>query len=72
MSREVPTVEIRDEEPADYKQVFEVNAQAFETDLEAKLVETLRSKVEPLISLVAVVDEQVVGHILFTPVTVDG
>lgn len=71
MSREVPTVEIRDEEPADYKQVFEVNVQAFETDLEAKLVETLRSKVEPLISLVAVVEEQVVGHILFTPVTVD-
>ena len=72
MTREVPTVEIRDEEPADYKQVFEVNAQAFETDLEAKLVETLRSKVEPLISLVAVVEEKVVGHILLTPVTVDG
>ena len=72
MSREVPTVEIRDEEPADYQQVFEVNAQAFETGLEAKLVETLRSKIEPLISLVAVVEEQVVGHILFTPVTVDG
>jgi len=62
---------IRDEQPQDHAQVFEVHSRAFETDLEANLVEALRSRVEPLISLVATVEERVVGHILFTSVTVD-
>jgi putative acetyltransferase len=69
---ESPTVVIREEETGDHTQVFRVNSEAFETDLEEKLVEALRSRVEPLISLVAVVEERVVGHILFTPVKVDG
>ncbi len=64
-------VSIRSEEPGDHTQVFKVNSQAFETDLEAKLVEALRGSVEPLISLVAGVEDRVVGHILFTPVSVD-
>lgn len=71
-AEEVSTVLIRDEEQADHSQVFEINARAFDTDLEAKLVEALRASVEPLISLVALVDERLVGHILFTPVTVEG
>ncbi|MGB5813770.1 MAG: N-acetyltransferase [Thermoanaerobaculia bacterium] len=66
------SVVIREEERTDHEQVFEVNAQAFETDLEANLVESLRRRVDPLLSLVALVDERVVGHILFTPVTVEG
>lgn len=46
-------------------------AQAFPTDAEAKLVDSLRGKTEPQISLVAE-DERgvVVGHILFTPVKI--
>ena len=72
MAKGLPSIVIREEEPADYSQVFEINAQTFETDLEAKLVEALRNRVEPLISLVALVDERLVGHILFTPVTVEG
>lgn len=70
-ARESPTIEVRAEGPEDQAPVFEVNAKAFETELEANLVEALRSNVEPLISLVAVVENRVVGHILFTPVTAD-
>ncbi len=71
MVYEVVSLVIRHEDPGDRAQVFEVNAQAFETDAEAKLVEALRHAAEPLISLVAVVEERVVGHILFTPVRVE-
>ncbi len=69
-------IEIRTEHPADRKDVFAVNAAAFETAAEAELVEavrgaTARGPAEPLISLVAVVDSTIAGHILFTPVTVE-
>lgn len=61
---------IRAEEPTDQPAVYEVNSLAFETTLEAELVETLRSAAIPLISLVAELDGNVVGHILFSPVRV--
>jgi putative acetyltransferase len=48
-----------------------VNRRAFETELEARLVDEVRSLAEPLISLVAVLEDRVVGHILFSPVTVE-
>ena len=62
---------IRREEPADRSAVFAVNEQAFDSDLEARLVDALRSAARPLLSLVAEIAEQVVGHILFTPVEVE-
>ena len=43
---------------------------AFESDAEARLVGAIRLAAEPVISLVAVIGERVVGHILFTPVKV--
>ena len=58
---------IRSEEPRDYAAVYSVNASAFETPAEAKLVEVLRIKAKPIISLVADENEGVVGHILFSP-----
>ena len=61
---------IRPEKSADRDAVFGVNAAAFESDAEAKLVDALRGDVEPLISLVAELDGEIVGHILFTPVHV--
>lgn len=61
---------IRPERPEDYSAVFVVNERAFETSAEARLVEAIRPVVRPLISLVAVLEEKVVGHILFTPVMV--
>ncbi len=62
---------VRREGPADREAVHEVNSRAFETDLEARLVDALRSGEGPAISLVAVLDGRVVGHALFTGVTVE-
>ncbi len=64
-------IEIRTERPEDHKDVFAVNAAAFETAAEAELVEAVRGATEPLISLVALVEGKVAGHILFSPVTVE-
>lgn len=64
-------VVVRFEERQDEAGVRETNEQAFGAPLEARLVEALRSLPDS-ISLVAIADERVVGHILFTPVTIDG
>lgn len=69
--KDLESVMIRCEEPADRAAVFAVNEQAFETELEARLVDALRAAPEPLLSLVAELEGVVVGHILFTRVTVD-
>ena len=61
---------IRTEKENDRAGVYQINAAAFETRAEAELVEALRACVQPLISLVAEVDSAVVGHILFSPVSV--
>jgi putative acetyltransferase len=63
---------IRPETAADRAAVRAVNVAAFDTALEADLVETLRGKGVPLISLVAEVAGEVVGHILFSPVSLEG
>lgn len=60
---------IRPETEADRAAVRAVNQAAFETPTEADLVEALHGKEMPLVSLVAEVDGKVVGHILFSPVT---
>jgi putative acetyltransferase len=63
-------IEIRAEKEADANGVYLVNQQAFVGDEEADLVDRLHRDGEAMISLVAVVDGQIVGHILFTEVTV--
>ena len=63
---------IRKEEPRDRAGVYAVNAAAFETPDEAKLVDALRESVAPLVSLVAEEQGRIVGHILFSPVTITG
>ncbi len=67
-----PEISIRPEEPGDRQAVFGVNARAFETDAEARLVDALRLTVGSCVSLVALAGGRVVGHALFTPVTIDG
>ncbi|HEX6098426.1 MAG TPA: N-acetyltransferase [Thermoanaerobaculia bacterium] len=61
---------IRAERPSDREAIFSVNARAFETDAEARLVDVLRERGAVAVSLVAEVDGAVVGHILFSPVMV--
>ena len=60
---------IRPEEPADVAGIRSVLLSAFETALEANLVDALRRQARPLVSLVATVDGTLAGHILFSPVT---
>ena len=63
---------IRFEQPDDKKKIRNVHLEAFETDAEAKLVDALRSSGIDLISLVAEENKAVIGHILFSPVTIAG
>lgn len=63
---------VRGERPQDRASVRAVNTAAFETSAEADLVDALREQVHPLISLVAEMDGEIVGHILFSPVALDG
>jgi putative acetyltransferase len=63
---------IRPEEPKDHAAVHAVNASAFETPAEASLVEMLRKEAHPVISIVAEDDGTIVGHIMFSPVTLSG
>jgi len=63
---------LRPEVPGDVPGVFGVNATAFPTDAEARLVDQLRASGRLSISLVAVVDERVVGHVALSPVTIAG
>ena len=60
---------IRPQTEADRAAVRVVNEAAFETPAEADLVEALQHKRMSLVSLVAEVAGDVVGHILFSPVT---
>jgi putative acetyltransferase len=62
---------VRTETTEDHKSVRRVNELAFGRRNEADLVDALRANARPYISLVAVVDEQVVGHIFFSPVSVE-
>ncbi len=64
---------IRPEQIADYEQIAEVNRLAFGRDDEVRLIERLRNAPEyhPGLSLVAVDGNQIIGHILFSFVTID-
>ena len=60
---------IRSEERGDRGRVRAVNEDAFETVVEADIVDALREKSGSLISLVAEAEGEIVGHILFSPVS---
>ena len=60
---------VRPEQPSDILSIRAVNLTAFDTSTEADLVDALREQAEPIVSLVAEDGEAVVGHILFSPVT---
>ena len=57
---------IRPETAADLESIRQVNRLAFGRDDEARLVDSLRDDQYARISLVADVDGQIVGHILFS------
>ena len=63
------SIQIRSERADDIASVHALNRAAFETSIEADLVDALRERAKPIISLVADEAGSIVGHILFSPVT---
>jgi len=63
-------IEIRDERPDDVAAIREVNRRAFGQDQEANIVDALRANGGALLSLVATLNHQVVGHIMYSPISV--
>ena len=65
-------IRIRPETKKDIAKIRKINAAAFDTEAEADIVDSLRKSSATIISLVAEVDGKLVGHILFSPVSLSG
>ena len=63
--------DFRHEKSQDIADIRKVHESAFETRAEADLVDALRDKKAHVISMVAVRDKGIVGHILFSPVSLE-
>ena len=65
-------IKIREEIFQDIDAIRALNEQAFGQPQEANIVDKLRANCDGLLSLVALQDEKIIGHILFSPVTIEG
>jgi len=65
-------IKIRKEIFQDIDAIRVINGQAFGQPQEANIVDKLRANCDGLLSLVALKDERIIGHILFSPVTIEG
>lgn len=65
-------MKVRAETDRDRDGVHAVHGSAFDTRAEADLVDLLRDQASPIVSIVAEEDGEVVGHILFSPVSLSG
>ncbi len=63
---------IREERPEDFEAIRRINLEAFGQPAEAEVVDQLREACDNHLSLVAVEGGEVVGHILFSPATIEG
>jgi len=63
-------IEIRQEHPADIEAIHDVNTRAFGKDQEGKIIDALRSNGAALLSLVATLNGRVVGHIMYSPLSI--
>jgi putative acetyltransferase len=64
-------IRVRREEPDDIPTIYHINERAFNQPAEAYLVDALRRNGAVILSLVAVDDDRIVGHILFSPVVIE-
>jgi putative acetyltransferase len=62
-------IEIRKETEKDYGEVIQIVSEAFGNEAEARLVEKLRKI--PHISMIALLDGKIIGHICFSPVSIE-
>jgi putative acetyltransferase len=61
---------VRLERSEDIAAIREVNTRAFAQEQEANIVDALRSNGAARLSLVAILNDRVVGHIMYSPATV--
>lgn len=64
-------IEIREERRADYQAIRDVNNQAFNQPQEGTIIEKIRESGVEILSLVAIIDNKIVGHIFFSPVRME-
>lgn len=62
---------IRPETPEDYLTIHHIHLEAFGRDEEAELVDNLRNDGALVVSYVAEIDEQVVGHVAYSLMDID-
>ena len=60
-------INVRREKLEDIQAIREVNEQAFGQPQEANIVDKIRNNCEDILSMVAIVQNRIVGHILFSP-----
>ena len=65
-------ISIRTEQPEDRTDIRRITEAAFGGREEAQIVDMLRESCSDLLSLVAIAEDRTVGHILFSPVTIEG
>jgi putative acetyltransferase len=63
---------LRPERPEDFAAIDGVHERAFGRRGEAALVRALREQAQPYVALVAEQDGRVVGHVVFSPVSIEG
>ena len=64
------SIEIREERPDDVAAVRDLNRRAFGQDQESNIVDALRANGAALLSLVATMDDRVVGHIMYSSLSI--
>jgi putative acetyltransferase len=72
MIKDFPPIVIRPEQPDDAAAIHSVHRSAFSSELEAELVDELRAAGRLTISLVAIEQNELIGHIAFSPVSLPG
>jgi putative acetyltransferase len=65
-------IEIREESAGDVAAIRDLNTCAFGQEQEANIVDALRSNDAVRLSLIALVDGRLVGHIMYSPITIGG
>jgi putative acetyltransferase len=65
-------IEIREERPDDIAAIRDVNNRAFGQAREANIVDALRRNGAALLSLVATMDDRIMGHMIYSPASVGG
>jgi putative acetyltransferase len=70
MVEPIARAHVREERPEDVAAIRNVNRRAFNQEQEGAIVDALRTNGAALLSLVATIDDEVVGHIMYSPASI--